>query len=102
MYKGRALAAFLKAIGFIITLMDAKNAVYYTKIATKVLTREFESQEEEMKKIVLKVVKQCICAEGIGSEYVREKIIPGFFKHLWNRRMAYDKKNTKQLVETTA
>ena len=81
--------------------MDAKNAVYYTKIATKVLTREFESQEEEMKKIVLKVVKQCICAEGIGSEYVREKIIPGFFKHLWNRRMAYDKKNTKQLVETT-
>ena len=51
MYKGRALAAFFKAIGFIITLMDAKNAVYHTKIATKVLTREVESQEEETKKI---------------------------------------------------
>lgn len=101
MYKGKALAAFLKAIGFIITLMDAKNAVSYTMAVTGVLTREFESQEDEMRKIVLKVVKQCICAEGIGAEYVREKIIPGFFRHLWSGRLAYDKKNTKQLVETT-
>jgi len=101
MYRGKALAAFLKAIGFIITLMDAKHASYYTKEVMKVLIREFGTQEDEMKKIVLKVVKQCICAEGIEPDYVRENIVPEFFKSFWNRRMAYDKKNTKQLVETT-
>ena len=101
MYRGKALAAFLKAIGFIITLMDAKHASYYTKEVMKVLIREFGTQEDETKKIVLKVVKQCICAEGVEADYVRKTIVPEFFKAFWNRRMAYDKKNTKQLVETT-
>eukprot|EP01129_Flabellula_baltica_P014105 TRINITY_DN6691_c0_g1_i1.p1 TRINITY_DN6691_c0_g1~~TRINITY_DN6691_c0_g1_i1.p1 ORF type:complete len:766 (-),score=232.56 TRINITY_DN6691_c0_g1_i1:1568-3835(-) len=53
-HRGKALAAFLKAIGYIIPLMDAEYASYYTQEVMAVLIREFASPDEEMKKIVLK------------------------------------------------
>ena len=34
--------------------------------------------------------------------YVREEIIPEFFNNFWVRRNALDKKNYKQLIDTTA
>ena len=49
-HKGKVLAAFLKAIGFIIPLMDAMYAAYYTKEVMVTLIREFASPDEEMKK----------------------------------------------------
>eukprot|EP00727_Mastigamoeba_balamuthi_P003128 m51a1_g12812 putative splicing factor 3b subunit 1 isoform x1 (736) ;mRNA; f:73-3340 len=100
-HSGKSLAAFLKAIGFIIPLMDAENASYYTKEVMLVLIKQFPSPDEEMKKIVLKVVKQCVATEGVEAAYVRESVLPEFFKHFWVRRMALDKRNYKQLVETT-
>ena len=39
--------------------MDAMYASYYTKEVMVILIREFQTPDEEMKKIVLKVVKQC-------------------------------------------
>ncbi|PON95285.1 Coatomer beta subunit [Trema orientale] len=54
-----------------------------------------------MKKIVLKVVKQCVSTEGVDAEYVRNDILPEFFKNFWVRRMALDRRNYRQLVETT-
>ena len=51
----QVLAAFLKAIGCIIPLMDAMYASYYTREVMLVLVREFQTPDEEMKKIVLKV-----------------------------------------------
>lgn len=45
----------MKAIGCIIPLMDAMYASYYTKEVMVVLVREFQTPDEEMKKIVLKV-----------------------------------------------
>ena len=57
-HRGKGLAAFLKAIGFIIPLMDAEYANYYTREVMIILLREFASPDDEMKKIVLKVVKQ--------------------------------------------
>lgn len=100
-HRGKGLAAFLKAIGFIIPLMDAEYASYYTKEVMGILIREFATTDEEMKKIVLKVVKQCVATEGVEAAYVKEEILPPFFKHFWTRRMALDKRNYKQLVETT-
>ena len=63
-HRGKGLAAFLKAIGFIIPLMDPNYANYYTKEVVVILIREFQSPDEEMKKIVLKVVKQCVGTDG--------------------------------------
>jgi hypothetical protein len=156
--RGKGLAAFLKAIGFIIPLMDAENASYYTKEVMYsdggvvvlffvfwnklylyfflglslclgwcwcwcwclclfvcvyfffcccdllapltlrfVLIREFSSPDEEMKKIVLKVVKQCVSTEGVEAKYIRTDILTPFFKHFWIRRMALDRRNYRML-----
>eukprot|EP00198_Chlamydomonas_reinhardtii_P011225 XP_001700562.1 nuclear pre-mRNA splicing factor, component of splicing factor 3b [Chlamydomonas reinhardtii] len=91
------LAAFLKAIGHIIPLMDAEHAFYYTREVMVVLRREFATPDEEMKKIVLKVVKQCVGTEGVEPDYIRAEILPDFFKAFWNRRMALDRRNYKAL-----
>lgn len=99
--RGKVLAAFLKAIGFIIPLMDAMYANYYTKEVMVVLIREFQTPDEEMKKIVLKVVKQCVTTDGVEPEYVRTEVLPEFFRHFWVRRMSLDRRNYKALVETT-
>jgi splicing factor 3B subunit 1 len=100
-HRGKGLAAFLKAIGFIIPLMDAEYASYYTKEVMVILIREFASPDEEMKKIVLKVIKQVLLTEGVEASYVRAEIMPEYFKNFWVRRTALDKRNYKQLVETT-
>mmetsp|Transcript_33913 Transcript_33913/g.75203 ORF Transcript_33913/g.75203 Transcript_33913/m.75203 type:complete len:1276 (-) Transcript_33913:815-4642(-) len=99
--RGKVLAAFLKAIGFIIPLMDSEHAFYYTREVMVVLKREFQTPDEEMKKIVLKVVKQCVGTEGVESEYIKTDVLPEFFKCFWNRRMALDRRNYRALVETT-
>ncbi len=100
-HRGKGLAAFLKAIGYIIPLMDSNYANYYTREVMTILIREFQSPDEEMKKIVLKVVKQCVATDGVEANYVRESILPEFFRHFWVRRMALDRRNYKQVVETT-
>ena len=82
-HRGKGLAAFLKAIGFIIPLMDPEYASYYTKEVTVILIREFQSSDEEMKKIVLKVVKQCAATEGVTPAYIKDDILPEFFKAFW-------------------
>lgn len=39
--------------------MDEEYANYYTSQIMEILLREFSSPDEEMKKVVLKVVSQC-------------------------------------------
>ncbi|KAG5519718.1 hypothetical protein PMAC_001875 [Pneumocystis sp. 'macacae'] len=100
-YRGKGLAAFLKATGYIIPLMDAEYANHYTTQIMKILIREFQSPDEEMKKIVLKVVSQSAATDGVDATYLRIEVIPEFFKNFWVRRMALDRRNYRQVVETT-
>jgi splicing factor 3B subunit 1 len=100
-HRGKGLAAFLKAIGYLIPLMDAEYANYYTREVMLILVREFQSPDEEMKKIVLKVVKQCCSTDGVEAVYIKDEILPHFFKHFWTHRMAMDRRNYRQLVDTT-
>eukprot|EP00899_Mesostigma_viride_P016403 jgi/Mesvir1/24764/Mv22020-RA.1 len=100
-HRGKVLAAFLKAIGFIIPLMDAMYASYYTKEVMVILIREFATPDEEMKKIVLRVVKQCVGTDGVEPEYIKAEILPEFFKAFWVRKMALDRRNYRQVVDTT-
>ena len=99
--RGKSLAAFIKAIGSIIPLMDAEYAGWYTSRIMNVLVREFGSPDEEMKKIVLKVVRQCSATEGITCDYIKDQILPEFLKNFWIRRMSLDRKNYREVVETT-
>lgn len=81
--------------------MDAEYANYYTREVMLILIREFQSPDEEMKKIVLKVVKQCCATDGVEPQYIKTEILPHFFKSFWNHRMALDRRNYRQLVDTT-
>jgi splicing factor 3B subunit 1 len=99
--RGKNLAAFLKAIGCLIPLMEAEYAGWYTREIMPVVVREFASPEEEMRRIVLKVVKQCAGTAGVTPEYVRTSVLPDFFKHFWVRRMAYDRRSYRAVVDTT-
>ncbi|KAI9048202.1 hypothetical protein LZ554_007997 [Drepanopeziza brunnea f. sp. 'monogermtubi'] len=99
--RGRGLAGFLKAVGYIIPLMDEEFANYYTGQILEILLREFSSPDEEMKKVVLKVVSQCSSTDGVTSGYLKENLLDEFFKCFWVRRMALDKRNYRQVVETT-
>ncbi|KAK2144433.1 hypothetical protein LSH36_757g00005 [Paralvinella palmiformis] len=117
-HRGKGLAAFLKdipmvqclehsiakfqiAIGYLIPLMDADYANYYTREVMLILIREFLSPDEEMKKIVLKVVKQCCATDGVEPQYIKDEVLPPFFKHFWKQSMALDRRNYRQLVDTT-
>lgn len=100
-HRGKSLAAFLKAIGFVIPLMDADYASYSTKEVMPIVIREFSTPDEEMKKIILKVVKQCVATDGVEASYVRAEILDPFFRAFWITRMAADRRNFKAVVETT-
>ena len=76
LHRGKGLAAFLKAIGYLIPLMDAEYANYYTREVMIILIREFQSPDEEMKKIVLKVVKQCCGTDGVEPQYIKDEVKP--------------------------
>lgn len=99
--RGKTLAAFLKAIGYIIPLMDPEYAGYYVRECMPILIREFQTSDEEMRRIVLQVIKQCAGTEGVSPSYIKEEVLPEFFKAFWVRRMALDKRNYAQLVVTT-
>lgn len=99
--RGKGLAAFLKAVGYIIPLMDEEYANYYTEQIMEILLREFGSPDEEMKKVVLKVLSQAASTNGVTKGYLLDRVCDDFFKSFWVRRMALDKRNYRQVVDTT-
>lgn len=50
-------------------------------LAAYLICREFQTPDEEMKKIVLKVVKQCVGTEGVEPDYIRTEV--GYFAQSW-------------------
>ncbi|KAK8205579.1 U2 snRNP component prp10 [Zalaria obscura] len=99
--RGKGLAGFLKAVGYVVPLMDEEFANYYVSQIMEILLREFSSPDEEMKKVVLKVLSQCANTNGVTAGYLKETVLDDFFKSFWVRRMALDKRNYMQVVETT-
>ncbi|KAM7193493.1 Armadillo-type fold [Naviculisporaceae sp. PSN 640] len=99
--RGKGLAGFLKAVGYIIPLMDEDYANYYTSQIMEILLREFASPDEEMKKVVLKVISQCAATDGVTASYLKEHVLDEFFKSFWVRRNAGDKRTYRPVVETT-
>ncbi|KAJ1949879.1 U2 snRNP component prp10, partial [Linderina pennispora] len=100
-HRGRGLAAFLKAIGFVIPLMDAEYAGYYTREVLPVLVREFQAPDDAMKTVVLRVVRQCVGAGGVDAALVRAEVVPPFFAAFWVRRLALDRRSARHVIETT-
>ena len=71
------------------------------KEVTIILICEFQTSDKEMKKIVLKVVKQCAATEGVAPAYIKQDILPKFFKAFWVQHMVLNRQNYHQVMETT-
>lgn len=100
-YRGKPLGAFLKAIGFLVTLMDADYANYYTKQVMSVLMREFQSPDDDMKRIVLQVTQKIVANDGVEVSVVKDTLLPEFVRSFWVPRTALDKRSSRLLVETS-
>lgn len=98
--RGKALAAFLKAIGAIIPLMDAEYASYYTREVISVIIREFSSPDDELKRTVLLVIRQCSQTDGVSGTFLVSKVIPPFFSSFWIRRSALDRRISAMIIES--
>ncbi|KAI9725171.1 MAG: hypothetical protein M1828_003352 [Chrysothrix sp. TS-e1954] len=99
--RGKGLAAFLRCIAMLIPLMSEDHATYYTGQIMPILVREFASPDDEMRKVVLKAISQCAKTDGVTGSYLKENVLDEFFKNFWVRRMALDKRNYRQVVDTT-
>ena len=100
-YKGKLLASYFKALGNIIVLMEDEVAIRSAKIILPILKKDFISPDENIRRIVLQVLKQCLLVNGIDYTYVKEEICNEFFSNFWNRRMALDRKNFKLVIDVT-
>eukprot|EP00817_Percolomonadidae_sp_ATCC50343_P000177 CAMPEP_0117421862 /NCGR_PEP_ID=MMETSP0758-20121206/2829_1 /TAXON_ID=63605 /ORGANISM="Percolomonas cosmopolitus, Strain AE-1 (ATCC 50343)" /LENGTH=1026 /DNA_ID=CAMNT_0005204161 /DNA_START=11 /DNA_END=3088 /DNA_ORIENTATION=- len=100
-HRGRGLAAFLKAIGFIIPLMSPEHAHHYTMNIMNTVVKQFSSNDDHVKRTVLKVVSQCVSTDGIEGHFVRSVILDDFLKFFWQPRMAHDRRNYREVVNTT-
>lgn len=43
------------------------------------------------------MVKQCCGTDGVEANYIKTEILPPFFKHFWQHRMALDRRNYRQV-----
>ncbi|KAH0484345.1 MAG: uncharacterized protein KVP18_001869 [Porospora cf. gigantea A] len=98
-HRGKSLAAYLKAIGCIIPLMDPKHSSYYTREVMVILIREFSTPYEEMKKVVLQVLKCCIVCNGLDAAYIDNEVLGPFVSNFWVVRNALDKRNLRLVVD---
>lgn len=101
LHRGKSLAAYLKAMGYLIPLMEPEIASHYSKEVFHVLIREFRSPDDEMKKTCLKIIQQCCATEGVSKSFLIERVLDPFFDNFWTRRVAMDRKTNQILVETT-
>ncbi|ODV84895.1 hypothetical protein CANARDRAFT_28636 [[Candida] arabinofermentans NRRL YB-2248] len=100
-HRGKHLAAFLTSIGSIIPLMDEEYGNYYTNEVFKILKREFNSPDDDMKKAILNIIKQCCSLDSIDKKFITDDLLEEFFTNFWNRRVALDNKINKMCVEAS-
>jgi splicing factor 3B subunit 1 len=104
-HRGKGLANFLKCIGSLIPLMVhnpnyEEYANYYTKELMTIITREFTSPDDEMRKTVLRILGGLPLSRQIVPKFNTEIMRP-FMKHFWNRRTASDSQLIVKLVADT-
>ena len=66
--RGATLEAYLRAVGYIIPLMDVTRASRYIDDVMYILVRELSSPDENIRRTVMRVVKQCVQSDGISIE----------------------------------
>jgi splicing factor 3B subunit 1 len=95
------LAAFLKAAGSLLPLLRAEMAAFHARDIVATLVREFHSPSDEMKRVVLGVLRRCMATDGVDGDYLRAVVSPDFFAACWQPRVAADRRGARELVDAT-
>lgn len=101
LHRGKALAAFLKAFGNIICIMPDEFAFKYSSTILTICSKEFQTTDDEMKRIILRVIKQCAISKGSDPVIFGSEIKVDFFKYFWSKKASFDRKNAKLLIDAT-
>jgi splicing factor 3B subunit 1 len=99
---GRVATAFLRAFGSLVPLMPPQHAQQNTESIMDALVQQFKTTDEEMSRALLHVVRQCVNADGVTAQYIRNTILQRFLEGFWTlRRMSLERKSSVALIETT-
>lgn len=101
-HRGKALAAFLKAIGQLLGLMAEDQAAFYGRELLATLTREFNAPDDEMRRIVLGVLKNVtLKCPGLPRDLFLS-LWNDFCEAFWSRRAALmDRRVLRAVLEAT-
>eukprot|EP00762_Andalucia_godoyi_P004075 ANDGO_06376.mRNA.1 U2 snRNP component prp10 len=69
--RRRILGAFLRATGSVIALLEPSRAAVYSKALVRTLVREMAAPDDDMKRIVLGVLRQCLVATDLKGVVAR-------------------------------
>ena len=100
-HSGKTLAAFVKAVGCVIPLMNAEYSKHFIEQIMPALLNHFHSSDEEMKRTILKVLQQCCAAEGMEASFLREHVLEKYFTCFWEPRSTSDRRTAQLLQATT-
>jgi splicing factor 3B subunit 1 len=102
--EGKLVTAFLRALGSLIPLMPAADAQRNTRDVMPALVHKFNTPDDEVRRVVLRVVYQCISATGYlgGGGAEATGFLDALFSGFWaQKRAAADPKTRRLLVGTT-
>ncbi|KAG8348628.1 splicing factor 3B subunit 1 [Trypanosoma vivax] len=99
---GTTAGLFVRAFGALIPLMAPYDAQKYTSDMMPTLVNQFNTPDDEHRRVLLQVVRQCVSADGVTVNFIRDVILKAFFEGFWTvRRVAADRKTATALIETT-
>jgi splicing factor 3B subunit 1 len=99
--RGKVLGACLRAMGSLIALMSAADAMDYAQHTLDTITRAFATVDEDLRRVVIRVVQQLARHSGITREFLLGSISGPFFAAFWTVRLAIDRRTIRSLLETT-
>lgn len=93
-HRGRSLAAYLRCVGALVPLMAHNPAYeeyahYYSRELMLVMSREFASPDDEVRRAVLRILAALPISKAVFPDY-RRLILKPFLQHFWTRRVALD------------
>lgn len=99
---GSTAAPFIQAFGALVPLMAPYDAQSRTALMMPNLVNQFSTPEDEYRRVLLTVVRQCVSAEGVTPYFIHQTILEPFFEGFWRvRRLAADRPTAATLVAAT-
>lgn len=102
--SGRSLACLIRAAGSLLPLMDTDAVVYAEDLVKKTLVKQFASNDDEMRRVVLKVLHQVTSLEVLPNKILEDDsigLISQFFRHFWTLQTAMDRRASRAVMTAT-